>query len=166
MVSQRNQSALSIYWGMVTSTFVGLVLMLVQLPQWLFYVWPDWVALIVMYWALVSPKHVGPIAGFVIGIILEVLFAKTFGVTGLGMATLVLLVSITHLQFRVTSRWQQMVLVGLFTGFYKLLTGWLYGLVSDFTITSEYWYSILGNVAVWPFLSILLDEFRHLLRIR
>ena len=159
-------SPLSLFWALLISSFIALVLTIVQLPQWLFYFWPDWIALIVVYWALTVPQRVGPIVGFVIGTMLEVLFVRKFGVLGLGLATLAVIVNATHQQLRALSVWQQVLLVGLFIAIFKLLTGWLYGIVSDFTITSEYWYSILGSMFVWPFVHILLQELRRVLRIR
>ena len=151
---------------MLLSSFFALVLTVVQLPQWLFYFWPDWIALIIVYWALMVPDRIGPFVGFVIGTLLEVLFVRKFGVLGLGLATLAFIVNRTHLQLRALSVWQQLLLVGLFLAIFKLLTGWLYGMVSDFTITGEYWYSILGGMLVWPFIFILLEELRRKLRIR
>lgn len=159
-------SPLSLFWAVLISSFLALVLTVVQLPQWLFYFWPDWIALIIVYWALMVPDRIGPFVAFIIGTLLEVLFVRKFGVLGLGLATLAFIVNSTHQQLRALSVWQQLLLVGLFIAVFKLLTGWLYGMVSDFTITGEYWYSILGGMLVWPFVFILLEELRRKLRIR
>jgi cell shape-determining protein MreD len=59
-----------------------------------------------------------------------------------------------------------MISIGFFIAFFKLLTGWLSGMVSEFTITPDYWYSIPGSVLIWPFATILLEELRRALRIR
>lgn len=161
----RHISPVRLLWAVLLSVFFALVLKVVQLPQWLFYFWPDWIALIVVYWALMVPERIGPLVGFIIGTMLEVLFVRKFGVLGLGLATLAFIVNGTHQQLRALSIWQQMILVGLFVAVFKLLTGWLYGMVADFTITSEYWYSILGGMLVWPFVFILLQELRRMVRI-
>ena len=166
MVHPNRQSPVNLYWAMAVSFFVAFLLMLIQLPQWLFYFRPDWVALVVIYWALMSPERIGPFTGFIIGLLLDVLTVSKFGVFGLGLATLAFIVSSISQQLRVLSLWQQMVLVGLLTGLFKLLTGWFYGMVSDFTISSEYWYSLISCMLVWPFVSILMQELRRLLRVR
>jgi len=166
MVSGGSRSPVNLFWAVFLSSFVALVLMLIQLPASLFYFWPDWIALVVVYWALIAPDRVGPFVGFVIGTVLEVLFVRKFGVLGLGLATLAFIVNSTHQQLRVLSMWQQMILVALFVGVFKLLTGWLYGLVTDFTITREYWYSLLGCLVVWPFAYILLQELRRIARVK
>lgn len=164
-LNDRNSSG-PVALGVSVSAFVALVLTVVQLPGWLFYFWPDWIAIVVAYWALVTPKRVGPFVGFVIGTLLEVLFVRKFGVLGFGLATLAFIVNATSQQLRALSIWQQMISMGVFISFFKLLTGWLSGLVSGFTITSEYWYSLLGSVLIWPFAYILLEELRRVVRVR
>lgn len=140
--------------------------MLVQVPDWLSPFWPDWIALVIVYWALLAPDRIGPVAGFIIGTMLEVLRAKTLGVISAGLATLAFLVNLSHLQLRITSRWQQVFLVVLFVAVYKLINVWLEGMVDDARMTAQDWYSLLGNIAVWPFLNIVLDELRRVYRIR
>lgn len=166
MHTHKQNSATNLFWAVVISSILALILMVIQLPQWLFYFWPDWIALVVVYWALYAPDRFGPFVGFVIGLLLEVLFVRKFGVEGLGLATLAFIVNSSHQQLRVLSLWQQTILVGVFVGIFKLITGWLYGMVADFTITREYWYSILGCMLVWPFVFILMQELRRILRIR
>jgi len=167
MISPNNDtSTTNLFFAVAFSSFIALVLTIVQLPAWLFHFWPDWIALVIIYWALISPSRIGPFVAFIIGTLLEVLFVRKFGVLGLGLATLAFIVNSTHQQLRVLSIWRQMIFVGLLIGIFKLLTGWLYGIVSDFTITREYWYSIVGGTIIWPFAFILLDELRQKARIR
>jgi len=166
MVSGGRTSSARLVFGVCVSAFIALVLTVVQLPAWLFYFWPEWIALVVIYWALIAPKRVGPFVGFIIGTLLEVLFVRKFGVLGLGLATLAFVVNSASQQLRVQSIWQQMISIGVFIAIFKLLTGWLAGLVAGFTITTEYWYSMIGSVVIWPFAYILLEELRRILRIR
>lgn len=166
MSESRRSSPSSVFVAVSLSTFVALVLTIVQVPDWLFYFWPDWTALVIVYWALVLPNRVGAFVAFIIGTILEVLFVRKFGVLGLGLAILAFIVNSAHLQLRVLSIWQQTLFMVLLIGFFKLLTGWLYGIMTDFTITAEYWYSLLGSMVIWPFTYILLEELRRKARIR
>lgn len=166
MGPSSNSSTPRLVFGVSVSAFVALVLTVVQLPAWLFYFWPEWIALVVIYWALVAPKRVGPFVGFIIGTLLEVLFVRNFGVLGLGMATLAFLVNSASQQLRALSIWQQMISVGFFVAIFKLLTGWLSGLVAGFTIITEFWYSLVGSIVIWPFAYILLEELRRAVRIR
>jgi len=166
MDPSSNTSNSRLFLGVSISAFVALVLTVVQLPNWLFYFWPEWIAIVLVYWALIAPKRIGPIAGFIIGTLLEVLFVRKFGVLGFGMATLAFMVNSGSQQLRALSIWQQMISIGIFIAIFKLLTGWLSGLVAGFTITTDYWYSVVGSVLIWPFAFILLEELRRAVRIR
>ena len=164
-MNRRRVSGLSLFWTISLSSIVALTLTIIPTPQAVFYFWPDWMALIVVYWALMVPDRIGPWVGFAIGTLLEVLFVRNFGVLGFGLAMLAFTVNRGHLQLQVLSVCPQMVVVGLLIGVFKLTTGWLYGLTSDFTITTEYWYSLIGCMLAWPFVFILLQELRRSTRI-
>ena len=159
-MNRRRQPGFSLFWSIALSFIVGYTLTTIPTPQAIFYFWPDWIALIVVYWALMAPDRVGPWVGFVFGTLLEVLFVRDFGVLGFGYAMLAFAVNRTHLQLQVISIGPQMVVVGLLIAVFKLIIGWLYGLTSDFTMTSEYRYSLIGCVLAWPFVFILLQELR------
>ncbi len=165
-MNSKAQSPTRIYWAFAFSSFVAFTLTLVQVPDWLAPYWPDWIALIIVYWALHSPDRIGPIAGFIIGTILEVLRAKTLGVISSGLATLAFLVNLSYLQLRVSSRWQQLIMVAVFVAIFKLINLWLDGIVGDTRISVQDWYSLLGNMIIWPFINIILDELRRIYRIR
>lgn len=164
-MNRRRTSGFSLFWTIALSCIIALTLTIIPTPQTIFYFWPDWMALIVVYWALMVPERIGPWVGFVIGTLLEVLFVRNFGVLGFGLAMLAFAVNRGHLQLRALSIAPQMVVVGLLIGLFKLTTGWLYGLTGDFTITTEYWYSLIGCILAWPFLFILLQELRRSARI-
>lgn len=166
MMVQRKTTGFNLFWAIALSSIIALTLTIMPLPQWVFYFWPDWMALIIVYWALTVPDRVGPWIGFAIGTILEVLFVRNFGVQGFGMALLAFAVNRMHQQLQVLSFGPQMLVVGILVGVFKLITGWLYGLTADFTITTEYWYSLLGGMLCWPFVFILLQELRRKARIR
>lgn len=163
-MARSRSSGITVFWAVSLSIFVAAVFTVIPVPQVIFLYWPDWVALVLFYWALTVPDKVGPFVGWAVGTLMEVLFVQTFGVLGLGFATLVFTVNRINLQLKVLSVWQQMLVVGLFIGIFKLITGWLYGMISGFTISSEYFYSLIGCMVSWPFLFILLQELRRMAR--
>ena len=165
-MSNRNNTLFKLMWVISLSSFIALVLTILPLPQSMFYFWPDWMALIVIYWSLTVPDRIGPWVGFAIGTVLEVLFVRNFGVLGFSMAVLAFSTNRASLQIRALSIWQQTLFVCIFIALFKLITGWLYGLSSDFTITREYWYSLVGDLVFWPFVFILLQELRRITRIQ
>lgn len=154
------------YWVLMTTLFFAMVLSVIPVPQLVFDLWPDWVPLLLFYWALMAPERVGAWTGLIVGILAEVIMVKSFGVYALGLASLVYFVGRIHQQIRVLPMWQQMLLVAFFVGFFKLVTGWLYGLIDGYVIRFDSYYSLIGNALVWPFLYILLQEFTRSVRAR
>ena len=165
-MNNRVQGGNRVYVAFALSIIVAFTLKLVQVPHWLLSFWPDWIALVMVVWALQFPQKVTPLIAFIVGTMLEVLTAKTFGVVSIGLATLVFLVNLSHLQLRVLSSWQQVFLVVVLVAFSNLINLWLDGLVGGNKISAEDWYSIVGNIVVWPFINIILSEVRRAFRIR
>ncbi|MBT8115259.1 MAG: rod shape-determining protein MreD [Arenicella sp.] len=161
---RKNKDRFNLLWAFSLSAFMALVLMILQVEQILSF-WPEWMALVVIYWALMAPEKIRPWVAFVTGTLLEVLLVRNFGILGLGLATLAFIVNSAHLQLRVLSLWQQTVVIGMLIGIFKLITGWLYGMTSDLNISVAYFYPAIGSMLVWPFVYILLQELRRQARI-
>jgi len=155
----------SVFWVICATLLVALILMIVSLPRWLFYFWPDWVGLVLAYWALTYPKEITPFRVLLVAVIAEVLFVKNFGVIGIGLVPAIFLISSFSQQMKAMSMWMQILLVAIAMTLSKIITGWVSGLIGDFDITLEYWYSIIGDMVIWPFLYIGLNELRRALRI-
>lgn len=148
------------------STFIASVLTIVKLPTWLFYFRPDWLALVAIYWVLAMPEKLGIIFGFLHGLLLDLLLFKAFGLNALGFTFMTFLVARYYQQLRIFDLWQQALLIAFVICIMKLIVGWVHGLVSDFEFARFYWYSILGDVVMWPFIYILSRDLRRSLGIR
>lgn len=155
---QRRRQAIALPF--IVSILIALVMMLLPVPRWLFFFWPDWMVLVVLYWAMMHPQRVGPLVALFVSLLLEVLFVSHFGVIGAGLVVVVFIVNRIDAQLRAMSVWQQAMVMAALIGIFKLLTGWLTGMVTDFIISVEYWYSLLSNFLIWPFLVILLSLFK------
>ena len=73
----------------VLSFVAAFLLVLLPLPGWATMYRPDWVVLVLIYWCLVEPERVGPVAGWVVGLAVDItqnfqaaaddFFTSTFG---------------------------------------------------------------------------------------
>ncbi len=152
--------------ALTLSVFIALVLSMISVTDALYYFWPDWVVLVVIFWCMVEPERYGPLLAVFVGLILDVLTVNTFGVASLGLAFVAFFVNKSSYQLKVMTTWQQTMLIGFMLGILKLLTGWVYGMVEDFGFTWSFWYSILGSMMAWPFVFIALSELRRFARLR
>ena len=147
------------------SVLLALVLMVIPLPEWLFYFRPDWLALVLIYWALATPDRVGAVVGFMLGLLMDVLLVKTFGLNALGMCVIGFAASSMHMQIRTLSIWRQAITIGIMIALMKLLVGWVSGMITQFNMTAYYWYSIIGDVLIWPWIYIISRNIRRAMRI-
>lgn len=163
MMRQQNTFGLVII--LVLCSLVASVLSIVELPVWMFYFRPDWVALVVIYWVLALPERLGVIYGFLNGFLLDLLLIKVLGLNVFGLSCLAFAVARTHMQMRMFPIWQQALLVGVLIAVMKLVVGWIASWVSDFQFSSFYWYSIVADVIVWPFMYIIMRDLRRSIRL-
>ena len=145
--------------------FVAFVLMVVPMPAWAAYYRPDWAALALVYWAFALPHSVGPMMGFIVGLLVDLLLVQTFGLAATSYALLAFMAQRSHQQIRMFPLWQQAITVGVFIAITKLVLAWLTSFVTPFSIGYSYWLSTLSNVIIWPVVYFLLRETRQSARI-
>ncbi|MDR1529270.1 MAG: rod shape-determining protein MreD [Burkholderiales bacterium] len=63
----------------IFSLLIALLLNLLPLPHSLQIWCPDFVALVLLYWCIWSPRHIGIVAGFMLGLLMDVADATVFG---------------------------------------------------------------------------------------
>lgn len=162
-MSSSNKSGL--FFILLLCSLLFSVLTIVELPVWMFYFRPDWIALVVVYWVLALPNRLGIVFGLLHGLLLDLLLIKSFGLNALGLALLAFTVSRTHMQMRMFPIWQQSLIVGIMIAAMKMIVAWIATWVSDFQISQYYWYSIVADIIVWPFLYIILRDIRRSMRL-
>lgn len=158
---QDKVNKLNLYIAVLLSMFIGGVLSLVDLPEWLFYFRPDWVALIVTFWILAFPDRLSIGFGLVSGIFLDFILVKPLGLNAMGFILLAYLVGHWSSQIRALTLWQQCVFLVVLFAVCKLLIGLIAVATTDFVFTRFYWYTALGNLVFWPLLFMILQEVKQ-----
>lgn len=88
------------------SFFVAFLLVALPLPQVLSYWRPELVTMVLVFWVLNEPGKVGVWTAFVLGLLLDVLMATTFGVYPLVLAVVAYLTRLSYRWVKVFSLWQ------------------------------------------------------------
>ena len=77
-------------WLILASLVCGMVLAAVHLPQtwpqWLGWLRPEWVSLVVFFWVMELPNRLGLISAWLIGAGVDVLYADPLGLNGAVLA--------------------------------------------------------------------------------
>lgn len=145
---------MSVRWLIVLSVIVMLFLAVMPIPFELRWWRPEFMALIVVYWATYSPEYFGVFSAWLCGILLDVVSLSPLGQHALGLIVIAYLANVTYQRIRSYALWQQSAWAFVLVGIYQLLTNWMSGLVGKSTETVEFLIAtaltaLLWSIVVW-----------------
>ncbi len=153
-------------WAVVAATFVvALMLTALPLPDWAAPWRPAWAALVLVYWCMAVPEKIGVMAGWCVGILLDVLTGTLLGQHALALAVTAFAAHKLHRRVRVLPIWQQAISVFGLMLFYQVLVLWVSGVQGQPVPLFGYWTSPLISMALWPWLYIILRDLRRRYRV-
>jgi len=145
---------------------VAIVLTLLPLPYVLDLMRPYWVALVIIYWGLETQDHISLGLGFTVGILLDLLTASLLGLHALSLVILVYLVTRFRFRLRFFPPWQQALSVLALLVNDRIILLWIISLRGDPLPSLEFWLPPIIGTALWPWLFLLLDRYRGVMRHR
>lgn len=141
---------------------LGLMLVMMPLPDWAQPFRPDWVALILIYWVMAIPEHVGVTVAWVFGLLLDVTQGAILGQHAIGLVVVAYLVQLQYLRIRVFSLLQQSLVVFVLLLIKQLLVLWVSGIVGQAPEDlASYFLPSLTGAIIWPWLFIVLRDIRR-----
>lgn len=156
-------------WLILLTIVVAMVAAIVHLPeswpQWLGWLRPAWVPMVVFYWVMAVPHRLGLITAWLLGLFLDVLQAEPLGLNG------VLLATITYVAWRLYER------LRMYAGLQHSLLLFVLLLGTEFVrrlvnmlMTGEpigFFFLLvpLMSAITWPFLDLLLNRLRTRVRV-
>jgi rod shape-determining protein MreD len=156
-LSPEARARLSLYG----SFLVAIVLAAMPLPLWAEPFRPDWVGLVLIYWCMATPERVGVGAGWVVGLIMDVLYGSVLGLHALGKALVAFVTLKLHLKLRMFPRWQQAVAVFALLLLNQLLVLWIRGMLGKAPVSISYWTPSIVGMVIWPWLFVILRDVRR-----
>ena len=149
-------------WVIFLSFFIAYLLAIVPFPEWAMNYRPEWVPMVMIYWAIALPYRVGIGTAWVAGLVLDVLEGSTLGVNALALVVIAYVALSLHLRMRMFSTLQQSGLVVALVGLNLILCNWLQ-IVTGQSVTSNLMF-LMGAVTsavIWPSLFQLLRQVRR-----
>jgi rod shape-determining protein MreD len=161
-VNKQRDNARAFYITM----FAALVLAIVPLPALIEAVWPFWMGLVVIYWALEYPRFMTLGFAFAVGLAMDFVTASLLGLHALRLVILTYLVLRFRARLRFFPPWQLglSVLALLFND--RIILLWINTLVGQPLPPLSYWLPALAGALLWPPLFIALDRIRSAARSR
>ncbi|MBK79740.1 MAG: rod shape-determining protein MreD [Gammaproteobacteria bacterium] len=156
-------------WLILLTLAAAMVLAVVHLPetwpQWLGWLRPAWVAVVIFYWVMELPHRVGLIAAWILGLLVDALLAEPLGLNGL------ILAAITYVAWRFYERLRMYSVVQQCGVVFLLVLGaeLLRALVLDIAADRPWSWGLIGpplaSLFVWPLASLVLTRLRVQFRV-
>lgn len=141
------------------SFFVAFLLVALPLPQVLSYWRPELVTMVLVFWVLNEPGKVGVWTAFVLGLLLDVLMATTFGVYPLVLAVVAYLTRLSYRWVKVFSLWQTGGLVFALVLVSLIVKRILLGVLGTSPDSLLFWLPALTSALLWPTVMVSLRRF-------
>lgn len=146
------------------SIFAAAILAIAPLPSIIAMIWPFWMALVIIYWALEDPRYMSLGLVFAIGLILDLLTVSLLGLHALRLVILAYLVLRFRARLRFFPPWQLGLSVLALLINDRIILLWINTLVGEPLPPLSYWLPALVGAFLWPLLFIALDRVRSVAR--
>jgi rod shape-determining protein MreD len=141
------------YWPMILSALIALGLTILPLPGVLALLRPDFLALIVFYWSIASPKSGGLSLAFVAGLALDVTSGVVLGQHALALTLMSAWATHLRLRLRVFPLLHQSLSIfALLTG-YQFILFWVDGATGNPVTSYSRWLAPVTGALIWPLLA-------------
>jgi rod shape-determining protein MreD len=140
------------------SLVATLALAAVPLPDAIAPYRPDWVAVVLLYWSLMAPRHFSLLTAFWMGLALDTLSGALLGQNALALLVVVYLAEKFHLRLRVFPISQLAFTVLLLLGLYEFMLFWIDGMAGRTVPLIERWLPPLTGTLVWIAMYMMFDR--------
>lgn len=145
----------------IVTLLVGLMLTIMPLPESIEPFRPDWLALLVIFWAMQLPRTWSIGTAWIIGIILDVSYGTLLGQHALALCVIAFITVRFHLLMRVFPLSQLSATVFALLALYQFLLFWINGVAGITAQAMDYWGPVITGTLVWPFLHVFLSGVRY-----
>ncbi len=150
----------------LTTLAMAMLLTLAPLPPVFEMLWPYWVALILIYWSLETQGLVSLGLAFFSGLLLDLLTGSLLGLHALSLIILIYLVTRFRARLRFFPPWQQALSVFALLINDRIILLWIISLRGEPLPGLSFWLPPIVGTLLWPWLFLLLDRYRGVMRHR
>jgi len=143
------------------TVIVAFMLTIMPLPEWVVEFRPDWVTLVLIYWAMALPTKTGVTIAWLIGLMLDVSHGAILGQHALGLMLVIYIVHIQHQRLRMVSLVQQAIVVFFLLLLKQLIVLWVSGIVGHAPDTWLYFMPTITGALLWPWIYIIMRDMRR-----
>ena len=152
-----NLRFLAVYLSLV----LGLILMILPLPDWVQAYRPNWVALILIYWSMALPNKVGLWFALITGLLVDTLHGTLLGQHALSLVIIIYINLNFYMRIRVLSLPQQSFYVFSLLFISQVVVVWVEGILGRPTPLSAYLGAPVVGMLIWPWAFVILRDIRR-----
>lgn len=145
----------------IPTLIIALMLHMWPLPNWAEYIRPEWMVLVLIYWALAMPEQVGVTVAWVVGLLLDVTQGAILGQHAVGLVIIIYVINTQYQRIRVFSLAQQALVVLLLLLIKSVLVLWVSGMVGQAPDIGLYFLPAVTGAIIWPWLFVVLRDLRR-----
>ena len=144
----------------IVTIIVSLMLMVLPLPDRIEPFRPDWVALTLIYWAMMMPRTWSVGSAWIVGVFLDVAQGTILGQHALALCFIVFITVRFHLLMRVFPMQQLTATVFAILALYQFILFWINGVAGVPAPPVSYWGPVITGTIFWPLVFIMLRGIR------
>ena len=145
----------------VVSMIIALMLTMVPMPEAIGAFRPDWIALIVIFWAMSVPRSYSVGVAWFAGILVDVTQGTLLGQHALALCAVTYIAVKFHLLMRVFPLLQLTATIFALLAFYQFLLFWINGVAGVAAPSMFYWGPVITGTVIWPLLYTFMSGVRY-----
>ena len=147
-------------WVLPVSLIAALLLGLLPLTPALVPFRPYWLALVLAYWVLEEPKHVGLGFAFLVGMLADLAFGNLLGEQALRLAIMTFILQRFRARLRFFPLSQQALAIGGLLLNDRIVSGAVQVMLGSPALPVLFWVAPVLGMLLWAPLFLLLDALR------
>ena len=146
------------WWFIMTTMLIAVFLTVIPVPDSVQHYWPDWITLIVFYWVLVLPAHLGVMFGWINGLIEDIVTFSLLGEHALGKALVGTVAAIGYRKFQLFNFVEKTFLILVLQSINIAISAWTNQLAFGIPVELVFWKSALTTALMWLPVAFLLNH--------
>lgn len=149
------------YWVIIATLLAAAILAVLPLGRSLAWWRPEWLLLVLVYWAIALPHRVGLFTALVVGLVLDVMDGAPIGQHMLSLGVVVTLARLMYQRLRVFTPAQQASVLFILVGLHQLIGQWLLGFQGVRAEGFAFLIPALSSALFWPPVMLVLRGLRR-----
>lgn len=152
-------------WVVWLSFLVAMLFQIMPLPDMVEDWRPDWLLLVIVYWAMALPHRYNILSAWILGVMLDIMLGAHLGIRALSMSLIIYVVVIHFQRLRNFSMWQQSLMVACFVCLHHLVIFWAQFVVGTAKFDVDLFLPAISSVIIWPWVFWILRRLRRLYKV-